>query len=136
MQKRAYWSLEVGEREKESQDRWWMQQLTSLHHIIVLHLNLIYLADPPTIFVEEPWIHTGETSTVQLKCQICSHNPFTVSLLRVLGHYTKGYLTKNKYFRMWHFFFKISNFLKDYQDFEVWRNGVFWKFHVWQISAG
>ena len=43
-----------------------------------------FVADPPTILVQEPWIHTGETSTVQLKCQICSHNPFTVRHLHLI----------------------------------------------------
>jgi len=34
--------------------------------------------DAPTILVDDPWVHAGETSTIMLKCRICATHPFAV----------------------------------------------------------
>ena len=37
-------------------------------------------SDPPTILVNDPWIHAGEKSTISLSCTICATEPYTVSI--------------------------------------------------------
>jgi hypothetical protein len=38
-----------------------------------------YFSDPPSIIVDQPWIHAGEKSTILLTCQICATKPYLVS---------------------------------------------------------
>ena len=35
-------------------------------------------SDAPTILVDDPWVHAGQTSTIMLKCRICATRPFAV----------------------------------------------------------
>ena len=47
-------------------------------------IQLFFFSDPPTILVDDPWVHAGETSTIMLKCRICATHPFAVSIVSII----------------------------------------------------